>query len=263
MAVADLVYGFTGLLFYGSFVFTHYINSKNVFLHVAVFEIIACQITLCASDIFSKISVFTVALISLERYFAIKYPLKHKYYVTKKKILVIIVALWLISILFSTPIIMYVLSAFKNAPKRSDKYVSCYELAISEGMPPKVVTITELMAAYVLPMIIIVVTSYKIIKSLWRPRVELDGTNLAILRSRRLVTKLILSVAVAFNVFWLPWAIWLVLVLTGTITAINYDEKVMFCVFLLPFANSGANPVLYSIRSRNFRRKLAKMLCRK
>lgn len=262
MAAADLLLGLAALLFYGIFIYSMYISSRNRFVFEEVFDSIVCQFTIGATDIFCKVSVFSVAVISLERYLAIKHPLRHKNYITKRKTLVIIVFLWVMSVLFSIPIIVYIVEAFKNASTVGNQALSCHQLAISNGMPSKLILALELTVGYIIPMFIIVSTTYKIIQILWRPEAAREGTNLAVLKSRRQVTKLIVSVVVAFNVFWLPWAIWLVMVLTGLITAINNDEKILYIVLLIQFANTCANPVLYSIQSRNFRRRLVKMLWR-
>ena len=127
----------------------------------------------------------------------------------------------------------------------------------------KAAAFVDLIACYIIPMAIILRTSFAIIKHLWCESScrgfapdQLE-TNRALLKSRKRITRIVLSVILAFNIFWLPWAILEGSFLIGAIHRI--DEKTFVVVFTLVLSSASVNPILYSLQSPQFRRAVKKM----
>ena len=123
----------------------------------------------------------------------------------------------------------------------------------------KVVAFVDLIAAYIIPMGIILRTSLAIIRHLWChcSQRQPKETSQMLLKSRKRITRIVFSVIIAFNVFWLPWAILQGSLLIGAIQEISDNTFVV--MFILVLASASVNPILYSLQSRLFRNGVKRM----
>lgn len=99
----------------------------------------------------------------------------------------------------------------------------------------KVVAFVDLIASYIIPMGIILRTSLAIIRHLWChcSQRQSKETSQMLLKSRKRITRIVFSVIIAFNVFWLPWAILQGSLLIGAIQEIGENTFVVMFILVL------------------------------
>ncbi|OXA57810.1 neuropeptide FF receptor 2 [Folsomia candida] len=219
-------------------------------------------------------SVFTLTAMSLDRYLAIRHPLKRKNFVTKKLTLKVIFFIWVISLSMFSPI-LYV--------RRTDgfrflthDFVFCLE-EWSNSITQRLFGSVVFVVVYALPGIIMVV-AYALMGCTLRevhlfPEMNDDTRQVQIytlatinlMKERRKVARTLMVLAIVFAFCWLPSSV-LGLILdytapssstkpgTSTSETSEYDLYIKLHRFLilLGHANSSINPFLYCL-TRNFR----------
>ncbi|XP_077135235.1 odorant receptor 131-2-like, partial [Ranitomeya variabilis] len=87
MLISDTIYTSTGLLLFFSMIYLVY------------FPVPICYIAVTITSLAFKIAPYNLAVMSLERYVAICFPLRHTDWCTRQKTIVTIVAIWVIGIM--------------------------------------------------------------------------------------------------------------------------------------------------------------------
>uniref|UniRef100_A0A4W5P5M4 Somatostatin receptor type 2 n=1 Tax=Hucho hucho TaxID=62062 RepID=A0A4W5P5M4_9TELE len=82
-------------------------------------------------------------------------------------------------------------------------------------------------------------------------------------RSERKVTRMVSIVVAVFVFCWLPFYVFNVTSVTGTISTTPFLRSTFAFVVVLGYANSCANPILYAFLSENFKKSFQNVLCRK
>ena len=76
-------------------------------------------------------------------------------------------------------------------------------------------------------------------------------------KSRRKVTRMVLTVIAVYVICWLPY--WLFQIITQYITSMwPWLRKFYQLITILSYANSAVNPIIYAFLSENFRRTFAR-----
>ena len=255
LAVSDLLCSLLGTLFYPGQIRNHYFSDGK--LMQRSFEGTVCKVTTASIDLTTKNSVLTLAAISTDRFMAIVHPWWHKKAMSKRNIRFLLVAIWLVAVGSSLP--MMLLMAKLPDTFQENSVALCLSFLMNESSF-KVVAFVDLIAAYIIPMAIILRTSLAIIKHLWchcsREPPE-EASQIMLLKSRKRITRIVFSVIIAFNIFWLPWAIVEGSLLIGALQEVT--DKTFVIMSILVFASASVNPILYSLQSRQFRNEVKKM----
>ncbi|XP_078353993.1 allatostatin-A receptor-like [Oculina patagonica] len=258
LAVSDLLCSFLGTLFYAGQIRNHYFSDGELMRQN--FEGTVCKVTTISIDLTTKNSVLTLAAISTDRYFAIVHPWRHRRAMVKRKIRFLLGGIWLLAVITCLPMIL-LMAKIPNT-FQGNSIALCLSFLMNENSF-KVVAFVDLIAAYIIPMAIILRTSLAIIKHLWcqpgchcsRPPPE--EASQMLLKSRKRITRIILSVIIAFNIFWLPWAILEGSLLIGALQRI--EDTTFVIMLILVLSSASVNPILYSLQSRLFRNGVKKM----
>ena len=80
-------------------------------------------------------------------------------------------------------------------------------------------------------------------------------------RSERKVTRMVSIVVAVFVFCWLPFYVFNVTSVTGSISTTPALRSTFACVVVLGYANSCANPILYAFLSENFKKSFKNVLC--
>ena len=254
LAVSDLCCSVMGTLFFAGQIGNHYL-SDGVFTRPKV-EGVICKVTTIIIDLTTKNCVLTFAAISVDRFYAIVHPWRHRRGKIKRNIRILLAAIWIVAFIASLP--MMLLMAKTPNTFQGTSVALCLAFLINDhGF--KVVAFVDLIAAYIIPMGIILRTSLAIIRHLWChcSQRQSKETSQMSLKSRKRITRIVFSVIIAFNVFWLPWAILQGSLLIGTIQEISDNTFVV--MFILVLASASVNPILYSLQSRLFRNGVKRM----
>ena len=254
LAVSDLCCSVLGTLFFAGQIRNHYLSDGNLMRPKV--EGVICKVTTVIIDLTTKNCVLTLAAISTDRFYAIVYPWRHRAATIKRKIRILLAGIWLVALIASLPM-MLLMAKTPNSFQGTSVSLCLAFLINDNGF--KVVAFVDLIAAYIIPMGIILRTSLAIIRHLWCHCLQRQSkeTSQMLLKSRKRITRIVFSVIIAFNVFWLPWAILQGSLLIGAIQEIGDNTFVI--MFILVLASASVNPILYSLQSRLFRNGVKKM----
>ncbi|XP_054274366.1 neuropeptide SIFamide receptor-like isoform X1 [Macrosteles quadrilineatus] len=213
-----------------------------------------CKIIPYLQGVSVNASINTLVAISVERCFAICYPLKWQISsrVSKRAIL----AIWLLSLTITLPWAVF----FKLQPLyEGSEEQACLEVWPTNYSGNVYFIIANLLMCYLLPLTIITACYLLIWRKVFlrRPPGELrQATDKIIQKSKVKVVKMLMTVIILFAFSWLPlYLIFTRIKLGGPLT--SSEEGIVFMI--LPFAqwlgasNSCINPILYAYFNRKFR----------
>ncbi|XP_071496301.1 galanin receptor 2a-like [Diadema antillarum] len=200
-------------------------------------------------------SVFTLSVISVERFLAVAYPFRFKHWFTARRSLSIVAFNWLLSALLNSFVIVI--------SEHDINTNSCVTLFLSRVANASSGAILFL-CKYVIPITIMIGSHYGITKELRAQTLsfqvdgEVPAPVLKIIKTMHDMTRTVFIVVVLFIVCWSPDQICFFLFNLGLYPAYLYSDvyRVFVC---LAFINSCCNPFIYSARNRKFRRALREL----
>lgn len=195
----------------------------------------------------------TVNIIALDKYFAIIKPFFYRQYSTTRNAFIITISSWLVANIFSIPKFLSVFSG--NGPrwcrKSNDPVRETIEV-ISE--------VFHLVLVFLVPIIITFSVYGRLVHRLWISNHESQGTDLALLKSRRNLTKLSITVTILFLICWVPHTIetiwWCLGLKRPTIL-----ELLKLYASLFVFAYSAISPVIYTFFNEATLQAARRMAC--
>ncbi|XP_047466275.1 B2 bradykinin receptor-like [Mugil cephalus] len=197
-------------------------------------------------------SIYSLVLISIDRYLALVFPLSHERLRRPLLAKVGCLVVWVLSFLLSVPQLIY------RDVKIIDNSTAC-AIYYPNDATHAGCEIMQIMFVFIIPVFIISICTFKIIQTL-RCRYR-DGLNIQ--KKEKRATFLVLAVLLAFLVCWIPFHIMKIIdtldyVEVLTLTCNTRIFIYMWHPILLYFAffNSVLNPILYVIVGKNFRKKV-------
>lgn len=112
-----------------------------------------------------------------------------------------------------------------------------------------------------LPVSTMFVLYSRVINTLWFKHAsqEMESTQLAVLKSRKRVTKMVVTVSILYGISWLP---------NLTIYALNYyhpgysyGDVTYICSIVMVTCNSAINPFVYTFQNKKFRKHMWDLIC--
>ncbi|XP_075150755.1 allatostatin A receptor 2 [Haematobia irritans] len=202
-------------------------------------------------------SIYTLVLMSIDRFLAVVHPIRSRMLRTEKITKICICAIWGVILVISLPV------TFSHGLVRV--HGANYNLELCQFMETRFLSLSVYQiifftTSYLLPLMVISGLYVRMITSLWRHgssvRMSVESQ-----RGRKRVTRLVVVVVIAFASLWLP--IQLILLLK----ALNiFEANTKFKVILqiasqtLAYTSSCINPVLYAFLSDNFRKAFYKAI---
>ncbi|XP_027511558.1 galanin receptor type 3 isoform X1 [Corapipo altera] len=191
-------------------------------------------------------SSFTLAAVSIDRYLAIRYPLKSRDLRTSQNAGVAIAAIWSLSLLFAGP------------------YLSYYQIINYHGVPicvpiwedqrRKVLDILTFVFGYLLPVTVVSLAYIRTVKFLWTSVDPIERISES-RKAKRKVTKMIVAVAILFCLCWLPHHL---VILCFWFGHFPFNRATYICRLAshcLSYTNSCLNPIVYALISKHFRKR--------
>ncbi|XP_050668184.1 orexin/Hypocretin receptor type 1-like [Leptidea sinapis] len=227
---------------------------------------ILCKMLLYFQSVSVTVSVLTLTFISLDRWYAICFPLKFKSTINRAKTAILII--WTVSLTFNTPELV-VLTTVKTVPLRFNLEYLVQCTATWSPTSDLVWHIIKVVFIYTIPLLLMTVAYHQIVRVLWSSEKipgQAETTKLACaeqtqLRSRRKAAKMLVAVVIMFAVCYFPVHLLSVLRYlldmeqTDVITFLALISHVMI------YANSAINPLIYNFMSGKYRREFRRAFC--
>ena len=251
MAVADLLLTITIMPFSVA-----YLYRETLWIGETLGSI-TCKAFFYVMPVFISASVFTMMLISFDRFYAIFYPLKEKFF-RKPKVLSSII--WVLSFGFMTPYVLL----FQTSETQPGVYeclqewpwASPNDTGFTETYKVlKSFHISVFVIVYALPVSITIIIYSFICRKLWLRKIPGNVTDTNLAAEKRLkhkVTRLLVITCVVFAACWFP------VYVNHYFWYVRPDQvhklplKVHLLFNWIAHANSALNPCLYIVLNKNF-----------
>ena len=220
---------------------------------------ITCKALFYVMPVFISASVFTMMLISFDRFYAVFFPLKEKFF-QKPKVLSAII--WILSFGLMTPYVLmfqlnetqpgvyHCLQEWPWAPPNDTGLTETYRVL-------KSFHICVFVIVYALPLSITIIIYSLICRKFWQRKIPGNVTDIKLAAEKRLkrkVTRLLVITCVVFAVCWFP------VYVNHYFWYVRRDQlqrlplKVQLPFNWLAHANSALNPCLYILLNEKFRK---------
>lgn len=199
-------------------------------------------------------SVTTMVVISLDRFFAIYFPLNQTLFHKHKTVTA---AIWFISLISMTPYLL-----LYNVFDAGEHYVCVQDWPWADDQMEtffalRTFHVILFVLLYPLPLFIITVLNSIIGRRLWSHRAPGSISSVNSRRpveiSRRKVVKMLVVIVVVFALCWLPTHVMHYFIFFEQATFVKIPMLAAYLMFLVSHANSAINPLLYIAFNRNFR----------
>uniref|UniRef100_A0A3B3R403 Galanin receptor 2b n=1 Tax=Paramormyrops kingsleyae TaxID=1676925 RepID=A0A3B3R403_9TELE len=195
-------------------------------------------------------SSFTLATVSVDRYLAIRYPLRSRELRTPVNAVAAMAVIWGLSLVFAGPYLSYYgLIDFANGNVCVPSWAESNR---------KVLDTCTFVFGYVIPVLIVSLSYTRTIKYLWTAVDPLDGMSDS-KRAKRKVTKMIIIVTVLFCICWLPYHVVILCYLYGDFPFNQTTYAFRLLSHCMAYANSCLNPIVYALVSKHFRKGFKKV----
>ena len=251
MAVADLLLTTTIMPFSVAFLYR-----RSLWIGGTLGSI-TCKTLFYVVPVFISASVFTMMLISFDRFYAIFHPLKGKLF---RKPKVLSSTIWVLSFGLMTPYVLlfqtietqagvyYCVQRWPWAPPNDTDWSETYRVL-------KIFHICVFVIVYALPLSITIITNCLICRKLWLRKIpgNVTDTNLAAeKRLKRKVTRLLVITCVVFSVCWFPVYVNHYFRFVRPDQSHKLPFKVQLLFYWLAHANSALNPCLYILLNKRY-----------
>src|SRR6218665_1433055 len=227
-----------------------------------------CKIYQYVVHVTAYASVYTLVMMSFDRYLAVVHPVRSMTWRTGRNASIVATASWVLILGVNVPVIVEhrtVVYHF-DGQERS----ACLNALIYNDDDPattyyhgRVYYACFFAFAYVVPLAMVSVLYGLMVKRLLYGATPGSGKAAGeSMRGKRRVTRLVIVVVVIFALCWLPLQLVLVIQFVGHYTDHNFAfVAAKIACSCLAYMNSCVNPILYAFLSDNFRKSFRRFLC--
>ncbi|XP_028405298.1 melanopsin-like [Dendronephthya gigantea] len=220
--------------------------------------VVSCLISAVSSILFGMVSIYTLVFVSVERFVATNYPLKHRQVFNTKLVRIGVSIIWIWSgLLCGLP---FVLTRYV--------YIEGFFHCSIDWSDNMAFTIIFLTCAYLLPVLTLIFCNIYIFRAVrisQRSRASylnsqdrrISNTKLWFARDRKASFCIIVIVA-TFVICWTPYAIASLEIFLGSHVL---PARFMSAAVLLTIGNASFNPVIYGVMNYKFREAFRNILC--
>ncbi|XP_070493396.1 allatostatin-A receptor-like isoform X2 [Chironomus tepperi] len=201
-------------------------------------------------------SVYTLVLMSLDRFLAVVHPISSISIRTQRNALLAIIVTWLIVTTTAFPVfISHGEVEYHN--HRNEINTAC--LFLTDDGNIAIFQISFFLSSYVIPLTLISILYISMLIRLWH---SVPGSKVSAesRRGKKRVTRMVVFVVLAFAVCWLPIHIVLVLKSLQMYETSRLGVSIQIFSHVLAYTNSFINPILYNCFSENFRKAFRKIV---
>lgn len=215
-----------------------------------------CRVVMTLDSLNQFTSIFCLMVMSIDRYLAVVHPIKSTKWRKPRIAKAINLAVWVVSLIVNLPIVIY--------SGLITKHDGCFCTIV--WPEPQEAYYTAFMfytffLGFFLPLVVISLCYLFIIIKVKSSGIRVCSSKRK--RSEKKVTRMVSVVVAVFVFCWLPFYIFNVTSVTGTISTTPFLRSMFAFVVVLGYANSCANPILYAFLSENFKKSFQNVLCLK
>lgn len=203
------------------------------------------------------VSAYTLVAISLDRYLAIIYPLRPR--MTRCQAKVIIAAVWILSLATTLPVAVYsrLLTPPINFYSLMDREVCTEDWGSepSDNESRVAYSVALMLLQYFLPLTVLVFTYSRIAMVVWGKRTlgETPARVDRIARSKRKMTKMMVTVVMVYTLCWLPFNVLMVVRELWVVDGWPYMKQVWALFHWLAMSHTCYNPIILCWMNTKFR----------
>jgi len=246
------------------------VKFAQLFSYSWTFGKFLCKFVYYIQSLSAICSVYTLTAMSIERYYAIMYPVECRYICTMSQTKRIIILTWFASIILATPA-LYIQVLMEVGDSEHKAYWCIRDWSNEMGW--KFYELYMLTIILIIPSIIMTYSYAHICNRLWsvmrnrpttiplsQPAVYIDASA----NKMSQVIKMLIVVVAIFVLCWAPILIINVLTAFIIIPILNYGnmKAIKTAFHLFSYANSCVNPIIYGFMSRSFRASFKAALVR-
>ncbi|XP_060098697.1 growth hormone secretagogue receptor type 1 [Heteronotia binoei] len=216
-----------------------------------------CKLFQFVSECCTYSTILNITALSVERYFAVCFPLRAKVVITKGKVKLVILVLWVVSFVSAGPIFVLVGVEHENGtnPLETNE-CRATEYAIHSGLLTIMVWTSSVF--FFLPVFCLTVLYSLIVRKLWRRKRKDIGPKTSIRDKNNTQTvKMLVVVVFAFVLCWLPFHLGRYLFSksfeAGSLEIAVISQYCNLVSFVLFYLSAAINPILYNIMSKKYR----------
>ncbi|XP_046739134.1 orexin receptor type 2-like isoform X1 [Diprion similis] len=220
-----------------------------------------------------SVSILTLTFISIDRWYAICFPLKFKSTTSRAKTAIIII--WVVALLFDLPDLMVLQTVQHKYRVETIFFTQCAPSWSHKSEATFI--IIKLVILYTAPLLFMSIAYWQIVRVLWRS--DIPGHNFSSrgshviattnnpgnlegqLRSRRKAAKMLVAVVLMFAVCYFPVHLLSILRYTVELKANQTTKTISLLAHWLCYANSAVNPLIYNFMSGKFRKEFRRTFC--
>lgn len=215
-----------------------------------IYGSLMCKLLYPLQTIAALVSILTLVAVSLNRFWAIVYPLRSQ--LTKPRAKTIISAVWVLSTLITLPYILVL--------RLDENVMSCEEIWPKNLNYRRAYTLSLFLVQYVTPLMIIAFAYLKIAHEMRKcvQKTNLINSDRGLVDSQRQkearrVVRMLVVVTTLFAVCVLPNNLMWLWLDFGNGAEYEHFWDLVAVTNIILFANSAANPIAYTLCNENFR----------
>ncbi|XP_075587813.1 allatostatin-A receptor isoform X2 [Dermatophagoides farinae] len=201
-------------------------------------------------------SIYTLVLMSLDRYLAVAHPIRSISLRTVKNANRAILILWIFILLFCIPTFITHNVSYDNS---SDGVYSVCNF-LTEEYSYALYQVIFCLFSYVIPILLILILYILMLKRLWFSGIPGRNMSSESVRSKKKVTRMVVIVVIIFACCWCPIQIILVLRSFNVYELSTTKVIIQITGQVLAYMNSCMNPILYAFLSENFRKAFRRVI---
>ncbi|PNF26894.1 Allatostatin-A receptor [Cryptotermes secundus] len=253
LAMADLLF----IVFCVPFTATDYV------LPFWPFGDVWCKIVQYLIVVTAYASVYTLVLMSLDRFLAVVHPITSMSIRTERNAFIAIAVTWIVILLVTLPV--YVSHGEVTYTYSSAEHTACVFLEQDpvnrpDGYNKPVFQILFFATSYVTPLALICGLYLCMLLRLWRGVAPGGHVSAESRRGKKRVTRMVVVVVAIFAICWFPIQIILVLKSVDRYEITNASVMIQIVSQVMAYMNSCVNPILYAFLSDHFRKAFRKVV---
>ena len=218
-----------------------------------------CKIVRYVIYVSAYVSIYTLVLMSVDRYLAVVHPISSLSIRTETNAYIVVTVTWALFLLCHIPLLFqYGLHEyFYYSEVRS----TCMNVkSLEQPEISKMFFASFLGFGYLLPLSLICVLYGLMLKRLLYGAVPGGGQRTSNSRPHKRVTRLVVIVVVVFAICWFPIQIIFMVQQFGNYSTSILSAGIQMVANCLAYMNSCVNPIIYTFLSENYRKEFMKLL---